>query len=124
MIVGEYDASAHEIVIEMTISDGNHSETIPAVVDTGFTGFLMLPVSLAGGFRFPPLDNRIVELGDGRQSTLDTCEVVIHWHNQDRAVRAFLASRPQALIGMKLLRGSLVTLELIQGGSITVERAG
>ncbi|MBC8140189.1 MAG: clan AA aspartic protease [Armatimonadetes bacterium] len=124
MILGEYDADGHGVIVEITISDGQHNENVPAVLDTGFTGFLMLPVSLAGGFRFAPLDDRIVELGDGRESRLDACEVIVSWHGKERAVRTFLALRTQALIGMKLLRGSLVTLELLPGGYVTVEHAG
>ena len=119
MILGEYKDAAHEVIFEITITDGRSRETIPAVLDTGFTGYLMLPVSLVGGFSFVPLNDSLVELGDGRESRLATCEVIVSWHGRERAVRTFLAPRTQALIGMKLLRGSLVTLELTPGGSIT-----
>lgn len=93
-------------------------------MDTGFTGFLMLPLSLAGGFRFPMLEPVSVELGDRRETELPGCEVTVEWHRKSRRVRALLANRTQVLIGMKLLRSSLVTLELVSGGSVTVEPAG
>lgn len=45
MIIGKIRAD-REAVIELEIVGSNHNEKVEVVIDTGFTGFLMLPIDL------------------------------------------------------------------------------
>lgn len=73
MILGDYDRAKNEVTIEITVGNGGRAETFAAVLDTGFTGHLMTPQSVADDLQLPRAEDTPVILGDGRVSVLSTC---------------------------------------------------
>ena len=120
MMTGEY-ADSDEIFVPLTLrgADG-HEEQVNAVIDTGFTGFLVLPTPLMQTLGFPQMDFAEVILGDNSVTELALHEVNVLWHGGERTVLAY-ASEGDALLGMSLLRGSIGTIQFFPGGVSQIE---
>ena len=113
-----------EALIAVNVEDGNGaSHSLEVVVDTGFTGYLVLPQAVIRrlGLRFS--GRRSVILASGEQSTVDAYAGIVSWHGRRRNVIA-LESSSESLIGMSLLSGSRVTLDVWADGSVLIEDAG
>ena len=119
MIIGEYNQRDQVIVSLELRSSSGRTTTIQAVLDTGFTGFLMLPESVVLALQLPLIEQVEVVLADGSLASLLSYEIDVLWE-QERTVIAY-ASHGDPLIGMALLREMLVTMELTQDGNITIE---
>ena len=96
-------------------------ETLPAILDTGFNGFLTLPLPQIATLGFPYEGNIEVVLGDGREVKVDVFLGTVVWEGQVRE-GTILAAEGSPLIGMALLTGSRVCLDVIDGGPVTIER--
>lgn len=91
------------------------------MVDTGFNGFLTLPLPQIARLGFPYEGAADVILGDGETVRLDTFAATVLWEGQARE-GIVLAAEGSPLVGMALLTGSRVTLEVEDGGLVTIER--
>ena len=93
---------------------------VDAVVDTGFTRFLTLPqamiTELGLGFRGV---NRVI-LADGSETALDVYGVTVLWDGQPREVVAYV-SDTTPLIGMSLLRGHNLNIDIEDGGRVLIQ---
>ena len=113
-----------EAVIVIDVEDINGAaHSLEVVLDTGFTGYLVLPQSIIRelGLRFR--GRRTVILASGEQSSVDAYAAVVSWHGRLRNVIVF-ESTSEFLLGMSLLSGSSVTLNVQAGGSVLVEDTG
>jgi predicted aspartyl protease len=63
--------------------------------------------------------NRRATLGDGNVVVLDVYLVKVLWHNQEREVLVLQADGGP-LVGMSLLYGSRVTLDVVDDGNVTI----
>ena len=123
MIVGSYLPDRSEITVDLDfVTASGGKQTITAILDTGFTGFLMLSSEQAHELGAIPVDLREMELADGTVRSVARYEVTVFWNGQPRTVFALVNEATKPLLGMKLLHRSLVTLELISGGAVTIER--
>jgi clan AA aspartic protease len=100
--------------------DGRNEE-LEATVDTGFNGFLTLPPGLVSRLDLPVQAPTRVSLADGSEAHLDVVEVTIEWDGRLRTVPALVADDGM-LIGMSLLYGSRLVIEVIDGGPVTIQR--
>ncbi len=91
-----------------------------AVIDTGFNGFLSLPSALVHTLRLPLVGNRRATLGDGSVAVLDVYLATVLWHEQEREVLVLQADS-DPLIGMSLLYGNQVTLNVVDNGDVLID---
>lgn len=119
MIIGKIKAN-REAVIELEVIGLAQRAKIEAVLDTGFTGYLMLPSDLINHLSLQLIGTRNVILGDGSNVTLDLYRAKVLWHNVERIVYA-LRSDAELLVGMSLLHGSRVTLDVVANGNVTID---
>lgn len=96
--------------------------SVPAVVDTGYNGTLTLPPDLIAALSLPFFGSRAVFLADGSEAELNIYEAVVLWHGQERAVQ-ILAADTGAAIGMALLYGSRLTMDILDGSPFTLAPA-
>lgn len=99
---------------------GGQKAQMDAVIDTGFNGFLTLPVQLIADLALPFAGATRAVLGDGREVSVDVFEVTVLWGDQERSIVA-LATEGSALVGMALLFGNRVTLDVEDAGSVIIE---
>ena len=119
MIIGKIRAD-QEAIIELEIVGLNHSEKVEVVIDTGFTGFLMLPSDLIKRLGLQLIGNRRAILGDGSPVSFDLYLAKVVWHGRTRNVPALGSKHDGALLGMSMLSGSRTVLEVIPNGTVTI----
>ena len=65
-MLGSFDSTGSPVFqLHVSSLDGTRSRTVTAVMDTGFSGFLLLPVSLALTLDLRPYGSIDVILADG-----------------------------------------------------------
>ena len=90
------------------------------VVDTGFSGHLTLNTVLIELLGLRPMQTVGVTLAGNLRRTLNTFRGLVLWHDQLRTVRVLEASGTP-LLGMRLLTGSQLTVQVRDGGNVLIE---
>ena len=120
MITGKITAN-REAIIELEVIGSNQKrEKVEAVIDTGFNGYLTLPNDLINYLKLQLAGSRHVTLGDGNVVVLDMYLAKVLWHGREREVLALQADGGP-LVGMSLLYGNRVTLDVIDDGNVTID---
>jgi clan AA aspartic protease len=92
---------------------------VAAVIDTGFTGHLTLPPGVVRALSLGERGFVDVELADGGTATLSAYEAFVLWHGRPRRMPVYEADG-DPLLGMSLLRGSVLTVEVVPGGTVEI----
>jgi clan AA aspartic protease len=120
MIYGTVNAD-REAVLRLQVSgQPGQSQAIEAVVDTGFTGFLTLPLSVITNLGLTRISRGRAILANGSEEVFDIYEAQIHWDGQIRTIEAD-AAEVEPLIGMSMLYGYELRVRVIDGGTMTIE---
>jgi clan AA aspartic protease len=120
MITGRITVN-REAVIELEVIGSNQKrEKVEGVIDTGFNGYLTLPNDLINYLKLHLAGSRHVTLGDGNVVVLDMYFAKVLWHGQEREVLTLQADGGP-LIGMSLLYGNRVMLEVMDEGDVTID---
>ncbi len=120
MIIGRITVN-REVIVELEVVSSSHeNENVEAVIDTGFNGYLILPIDLVNHLELQPAGNRRATLGDGTTVVLEVFLAKVIWHGREREVLV-LQAEGGPLIGMSLLYGNRVTLTIVNGGGVTIE---
>ena len=78
------------------------------------------PPEQVAALRLVPLGAQIVVLGNGSEAELALYEVAVEWHGRLTVVPA-LEIEGGALIGMALLRGSRLAMDVVEDGPVRIE---
>lgn len=120
MIHGKITAN-REAVIELEVAGPTwQPRRIQAVIDTGYNGVLTLPGQTINTLQLPFVGYRQGTLADGRVVFLEVFLATVDWHGRKQEV---VVSRAEGapLLGMSLLHGSRMTMDVIDGGPVKVE---
>lgn len=118
MIEGTIDKNGEALVdLDIQIDDSTHS--IPFLIDTGFNGFLAVPMRLVNQFGLRLSDVQQGVTADGRTSYFDTVQVTVIWHGVPLTVQAQVLDEP--LIGTRLLRGCRMKVDWVPGGAVQID---
>jgi clan AA aspartic protease len=115
--------AAHEAEVSLLVrGPSGRARRVDAVVDTGFSRFLTLPSSIVTelGLVFRTVDR--VLLADGSEVTLDVHAVTVLWDGHPRDIDALVADT-QPLMGMSLLDGHSLYMEVEDGGRVVIQAA-
>ena len=119
MISGQINSNI-EAVISVPIRDNDGQIcTCQAVIDTGFSGYLTLPLSLVSTLQLPIIETRAFTLGDNQRVDFDIYSATIVWDGDVREILA-LASEAFPLVGMSLLKGFHLSMDIIDGGEVSL----
>ena|SRR5438876_5530673 len=121
MIKGVVSANLEATVKLSLIAGNGDRHQIEAVVDTGFNGLLMLPLSFLTSLQCTRLGRGRAILADGREKVFYFYGATIIWQGRPRRVEVD-GSEHFALIGMKLLEGYNLEIDVINGGKLTIKR--
>jgi clan AA aspartic protease len=92
---------------------------IQFIVDTGFSGFLLLPTQAVKALGLAYRYESTVRLADGSEAKLPVYEAVIAWNGIDRQVRV-LAAGKRHLLGTSLPDGHELVTQFRENGLVTI----
>lgn len=118
----------------MRILQVGGGRSFPAWIDLGFEGELVVPRSQAARLGIELTDrNAGVLLGDGTTGEMRVGQLAIRLFGRTRVARVLLSQDDDppreettgeivALIGLGLLRGARLSIDLVPGGAVNIER--
>ena len=107
--------------LPVEVMDGNRQlQAIEVVLDTGFNESLVLPPDHIQGLGLSSTGERVAKLANGEEVILNCWAGRIHWQGAMRDV-LILQSDGEPLLGMRLLLGSRVTLDVVDGGLVKID---
>jgi len=121
MISGNITDSLEATVSLIVSTRGGRSQQVVSIIDTGFTGYLTLPTSAIESLGLPWLCREQGMLADGQLHIFDVYAATLVWDDQERIVEVEAADI-EPLIGMSLLAGTKLTIEVQSGGNVMIER--
>ncbi|MYI83483.1 MAG: clan AA aspartic protease [Chloroflexi bacterium] len=114
--------AAYEAVVPIAVSGpAGRVRDVEAVIDTGYNGFLTLPPVLVAELGLSFVSNGQAILADGGEATFDIHSVTVLLDGQPRDVDVYV-SDTAPLVGMRLLDGHGVCIEVESGGRVVIER--
>ncbi len=109
-----------EATVTLEIQGPRGRSLINAVVDTGYSDFLTLPPAEVGALGLRYKYPSIAELADGSEIAFDVYDAELFWGGQLMAIPVDeSASAP--LVGMALLEGHSLHLDIERGGRVLIE---
>ncbi len=119
MIVGKI--TSHEAILSLEVPGSNTVlRRIEAVIDTGYNGYLTFPGHLVETLQLTFAGHRRGTLADGSTVRLDVYLASVIWHGQQKDVLVSEAAGTP-LVGISMLDGSRMTMNVIDGGEVTIE---
>jgi clan AA aspartic protease len=119
MITGMVNANREAIIQFVALGPQGNQQEIEAVIDTGFTGFLTMPSALVAGLGLAWLCRQPGILADGRIEFFDVYIATVIWDGQPRTVEVESADT-KPLVGMSLLDGHTLRIDVLSGGVVTI----
>jgi clan AA aspartic protease len=120
MIEGQINARREALIpVRIRGTSGAEAE-VQAVLDTGFDDHLMLPAEMIEGLGLIRQGAMPLMMADGSIVRASVFEAVVLWNGERRTI-SVQATKNDTLVEMRLLQGSLVTLEVVDGGAVTIE---
>ncbi len=120
MIVGAVNASREAAIRLHVRGTKGRVEDVRAILDTGFNGSLTLPPTVIATLKLPWRTRGLVTLANGTQDQWDTYAATVLWDGKPREILVDAADI-EPLVGMALLYGHNVSMEVIEGGRVTIE---
>ncbi len=115
--------AAFEAVVPLLLrGPAGQEQEVDAVIDTGFNRFLTLPSTLLTKLDARFLGVTRVVLANGREATLDMHGVTVLWDGHPREVDALVADTTP-LVGMSMLEGYSLYVEVRDGGPVVIDAA-
>jgi clan AA aspartic protease len=113
--------AALQIMIPVEVEDGSgQRHTISAQFDSGYNGSLTLPPAQVAALGLPWIGSVYAKLADGSSRRINIYRATIVWNGQPLAVEID-APNSDPLIGTGLLERHRATIEMIPGGTVTID---
>ena len=111
----------HEATVRLElVGPTGRNVEVEAVIDTGFSEYVTLPPDLAAALEIELVGSTKMELADGTITEMPAYRAVVLWDGVQRRVAAH-GSPSEPLIGMSLLYGSRLTIDVVDGGAVSIE---
>ncbi len=119
MISGEF-IDREAIVLLPIFDDAGNPRNVEVVIDTGFTGTLSLPLHLVRNLGLKPKGKTQIFTAGERPEWVTVYTASVIWQEAQHDVDVYeLTGSP--LIGIDMLDGSLLTIEVRRGGLVEIE---
>jgi clan AA aspartic protease len=120
MIIGMVNAQTKATIrLPVRAVDGREQE-IETILDTGFNGSLTLPPAVIGSLGFRWRTRRLVKLANGTEDHGDIYGATVIWDGRPRNILVE-AANTDPLVGMALLYGHDLHIQMVEGGSVVIE---
>ena len=120
MIEGAVNA-AYEAVVTLSVEcPTGQTRQVEAVIDTGYSGFLALPPTLAAELELDWSWGGHAFLANDAEVKFDIYDAIVLWNGQRKAIEAdAVGSTP--LVGMLLLEDHRLTVDVVKSGRVVIE---
>ena len=119
MLTGTVNDLQAWLTVEVLTIGGQYL-SVEALLDTGFNGGLALPASVIPQLDLVPRGNRYGYLALGEEFQLPTWRGTVLWNGRPRSVE-IVETDSEPLLGMDLLRGNRITIDVREGGAVIVD---
>ena len=120
MIEGFVNANREAMVPLSLRSPEGQTREVSAVIDTGYSGALTLPPELVADLELPYVFSGKATLADDTEVSFRVHRVTTLWDGEPRHIEAdAVGSTP--LLGMLLLDGHNLNIEVVDGGSVVIQ---
>ncbi|MFM6321061.1 MAG: clan AA aspartic protease [Microcystis sp.] len=120
MMNGIVDQNCEATLRLFVSNESKQRQVIDAVIDTGFTGFLTLPLTVINSLNLRLYSREEGTLGDGSTCIFDVYSGLIIWDGEYRYIDVN-AAETEPLVGMSLLCGYRMQLDAIEGGIVVIQ---
>ncbi len=120
MITGTVNTDFEAIITLSLYSSNGTTYTQDAIIDTGFNGWLSLPLDLITKLNLRWKRRGRAILGDGSECIFNVYEAVIIWNGSYLKIPIDKADS-EPLVGMSLMEGYQLTMQVFAGGNVTIE---
>lgn len=107
--------------VKLAIHGRTSAITIEFAIDTGFDGFIGLPNTLLNRLDAVYDGNQIIETATGRQDKAQVFIGSVDWDSEERPVEILALDRGIPLVGVELLADHVLTVDMVDGGEVTIE---
>jgi clan AA aspartic protease len=121
MIQGTVDRALDARISVTILSAHETQQSIEAIIDTGFNGFLTLPANLLNDLDAERIGYGRVILADGSEKLAPIYEVAILWDGHRTALEVDAADT-EPLIGMALMEGYQLQIDVRESGVVNLTR--
>jgi clan AA aspartic protease len=99
-------------MVDVDVGGTRGQAKVRALLDTGFDGYVCLPTETAVRLGLDPTGSTMVEYADGRQQKELRFKGKVRFKGKTKTVEIYLTDSDEALVGMKLLRGCRVLIDV------------
>ena len=120
MITGSVNAKREAIIRVAVHGKQDQVRDVEAVIDTGYTGFLILPPKTVEELELTYLGRMQCTLANGAKEDFDVFSATVTWDGQERLIEVDVTNS-DPLVGMLLLDGHALRIEVTPGGQVQIE---
>lgn len=120
MLTGRVTGEKEATVQVEVLGPAGQSALVEAAIDTGYDGFLTLSAPLIRSLDLPFAGTARAMLADGNEVRMDLFLAAVMWEEEPCEVLV-LGSEGGVLLGMSMLSGSRMTLDVEDDGAVTIE---
>ena len=121
MIQGTVNAGKQAIITLQIVDQTGLLVDVEALVDTGFSGYPTLPPDLITVLQLPFDRTDSFTLGNNSVVRFDVHTATVVWDGQERII-GVLWSDGTPLVGMSLLEGYHLFMDVVPGGQVRIEQ--
>jgi len=119
MINGHVNEALEAVVVFEVIGADGERSAINAIIDTGFSEYVTLPLNIIQSCGFEWLETSKCQLADGSIVLIDVFEAGVIWNGAERKLPVH-GAEGGPLIGNSLLRGSRLMIDFEPLGNLTI----
>jgi clan AA aspartic protease len=109
-----------EAVVRLRLrGPGGAESDVDAIVDSGFSSSLTLPPAMVATLGLIRQSGGSATLADGSVRQFDVCGAEVEWDGTWRAVLVYAVGN-ESLLGMRLLAGHRLVIDVVPGGVVEI----
>ena len=119
MIRGIVNARHEAVVLLRMLGPGGVEADVDVIVDSGFTASLTLSMTMVTALGLARQSGGTAVLADGSVRQFNICAAEVAWGGTWRAVLVSVVGN-ESLLGMRLLAGHKLVIEVVPGGLVEI----
>jgi clan AA aspartic protease len=118
--IGEVTPNKEATVGVTVLGSNGVQHSVTAILDTGYTEYLTLPKSTIAALGLNYRYSIPMILADGRAANMRVFDATVYWAGSQRSV-PILETTGDILLGMSMLYGLRVCIDVVDGGDVELD---